>query len=160
MHLPRFVASRVRSGDDAAGRCFLDVRDSRVSVSGLAVPKSVVHRGCLLIPLRPTCRQLLSRTEQFPACLGFGTMHVKMAARTPSLHLSRKLWQSRHELSSCHQVLCHSAPATISNCGVHPLEWTSEPSGFCCNSASCLSDAQKVSSILQLGGGNFRRKVQ
>ena len=35
VQLPRFVASRVRAGDDVARRCFLDGRDSRVSVSKL-----------------------------------------------------------------------------------------------------------------------------
>ena len=164
VQLPRFVASRVRARDDVARRCFLDGRDSRVSVSDSTVPKSVDDRGCPLTLLRPTYRQLLPQTEQFPACLRFGVcssqclvahadrhllirspLHVKMAARTPSLHLSRQLWQSRHELPSCcHQMLCHDAPApkraTISNRDAYSFEWISDPSGFCCSSASCVSE--------------------
>ena len=56
-------ASRVRARDDVARRCLLDGRDSRVSVSGLTAPMSVVDRGCLLTPLRPPHRQLLPQTD-------------------------------------------------------------------------------------------------
>ena len=114
VQLPWFGASRVRAGDDVARRCFLHGRDSRVSVSDLTVPKSVVDRGCLrllfarhivnckLSGSQPVSSLTYARHNASPHTDGHllirSSLHVKMVARAPSLHLSRKLRQSRHEL--------------------------------------------------------------
>ena len=160
-------------------RCFLDGRDSRVSVSNLTVPKSAVDRGCLLTPLRPTCRQLLPQTEQFPACLGLGVCSsqclvafgpasvdpVRCTWTWPPVHLRCILLAScGRVVTNCHlagtRCVRHDAPApkrtTIRHHGVYS---SNAPQSFetfvVIQRAVCRSDTHRVSPILQLSGGKL-----
>ena len=160
--LPRFVASRARAGDDVVRRCFwmaeIHVCASQTwlhrrarsteDVSWLFFARHVVNCCHRLSSFQPVSGLTYARHDASSHTdwhlLIPSSLHVQVAARTPLLHLSRKLWQSRHELPSCcHQMLRHDAPApkrtTNSHHGVHPRMdlWLSD---FCCNSVSCLSE--------------------